>query len=146
MGQSGEQPLADDTLKAALSELPSAGRAMLAEERAQRTLAAARADDRFVFPGSGAQHPLILKSALKVPQMAIAASEACHSLDCRHGPQACAVVNPLVTLVALSDRAQRLAMARDIGKPGAALIVIGTAAPACAEVADHSRACAPARG
>ena len=122
--------------RAALMALPEAGRAMLAEAPALRQLASARAYERFVFLGSGPQHPLTLESALKIQEMAVATSEAYYSLDYRHGPKACADANTVVTLFTLSDRMQGLALARDIRALGATLIVLGSDAPAYAEVAN----------
>lgn len=122
--------------RAALMALPEAGRAMLAKAPALRQLAGTRAYDRFVFLGSGSQHPLTLEAALKIQEMAVATSEAYYSLDYRHGPKACADANTVVTLFSLSDRAQGLALARDIRALGATLLVIGPDAPAYAEIAN----------
>lgn len=121
--------------RSSLTDLPEAGRAMLTEAPALQQLACARAYDRFVFLGSGSQHPLTQEAALKVQEMAVATSEAYYSLDYRHGPKACADVNTVVTLFTLSDRAQGLALAKDIRALGATLLVIGGDAPAYADVA-----------
>ena len=121
--------------RVALRVLPQAGRAMLAQVTALRQLANARDYNRFVFLGSGPQHPLTQESALKIQEMAVATSEAYFSLDYRHGPKACADADTVVTLFSLSDRAQGLALARDIRALGATLIVIGTDAAAYAEIA-----------
>ena len=119
-----------------LSALPVAGRAMLAKAPALRHLAQARSYDRFVFLASGPQHPLAQEAGLKIQEMAVATSEAYYSLDYRHGPKACANADTVVTLFALSDRVQGLALARDIRALGAALIVIGTDAAAYEGIAD----------
>ena len=76
--------------RAALSLLPQAGRQMLGHVPALQDLAQARAYDRFVYLGSGSQHPLTQEAALKVQEMAMATSEAYYSLDYRHGPKGCA--------------------------------------------------------
>lgn len=122
--------LGNDADRLALANLPNAGKAMLAQEESMRTLAESRAFDRFVFLASGPQYPLAREAALKIQEMAIATSEAYHSLDYRHGPKACADQNTVVTLFALSDRALGLALARDIRALGATLIVIGSDAAA----------------
>ena len=121
--------------RTALRALPDAGRAMLAKAAALRQLAETRDYDRFVFLGSGPQHPLTQESALKIQEMAVATSEAYYSLDYRHGPKACADVNTVVTLFSLSNREHGLALARDIRALGATLIVIGTDAAAYADIA-----------
>jgi glucosamine--fructose-6-phosphate aminotransferase (isomerizing) len=125
---------ADD--RAALAQLPEAGRAMLAEDAALRKLANLRAFDRFVFLGSGPAHPLTLESALKIQEMAIATSEAYHSLDYRHGPKACADADTAVVLFTLSARDHGLSLARDIKALGATLMVVGPDAAAYGKVAD----------
>ena len=122
--------------RAALARLPAAGRAMLGHEAALRQLANAAAFDRFVFLGSGPSHPLALESALKIQEMAIATSEAYHSLDYRHGPQACANADTFVVLFALADRDHGIALARDIKALGARVVVIGSDAEAYKAVAD----------
>ncbi len=124
--------------RAELRALPAAGRAMLAEAPALRRLAAARAYDRFVFLGSGPQHPLTQESALKIQEMAVATSEAYYSLDYRHGPKACANDDTVVTLFTLSDQAQGLALARDLRALGVTLIAIGPDAAAYADTAHLS--------
>lgn len=118
--------------RAALAALPQAGRALLAQADALTTLARSRPYDRFVFLGSGPQHPLTLESALKVQEMAVATSEAYHSLDYRHGPKACADANTVITLFTLSDPALGLSLARDMRALGATVIVIGPGAEAYA--------------
>ncbi len=126
---------ADD--RAALARLPDAGRAMIATHaQALRDLANLRSFDRFVFLGSGPSHPLALESGLKIQEMAIATSEAYHSLDYRHGPKACADAQTLVCLFTLSDRDHGLALARDVKALGAALLVVGPDADAYDKVAD----------
>ncbi len=119
--------------RAALSALPDAGRAMLVLGPKLYDLANKRPYDRFVFLGSGPQHPLTQEAGLKMQEMALATSESYYSLDYRHGPKACANADTMVTLFALSDRAQGLALASDIRALGADLIVIGPDAAAYAE-------------
>ena len=121
--------------RAALSVLPDAGRMMLALGPTLYDLANARSYDRFVFLGSGPQHPLTQEAGLKIQEMALASSEAYYSLDYRHGPKACANADTMVTLFTLSDRAQGLALACDIRALGADLIVIG---PDAAAYANHA--------
>ena len=120
----------------ALAKLPEAGQLLLEQEAALRKLANSRPYDRFVFLGSGPAHPLALESALKIQEMAIATSEAYHSLDYRHGPKACADANTAVFLFSLHDRNHGLALTRDIKALWATVIVIGTDAPAYDKVAD----------
>ena len=122
--------------RAALAILPTAGRHMLGQESALRKLANSADFDRFVFLGSGASHPLALESALKIQEMAIATSEAYHSLDYRHGPKACASAKTVVVLFALSDRAHGLALVRDIKALGAKVVVLGHDAAAYRGIAD----------
>ena len=121
----------------ALCGLPVAGAAMFEHEAAIRRLANARAFDRFVFLASGPQHPLALEAALKIQEMAIATSEAYHSLDYRHGPKACADSKTAVFLFALADQDLGLSLARDIKALGASVIVIGDTASAYDKVADY---------
>ncbi len=125
---------ADD--RKALADLPKQGRILLDREAAFRDLANARSFDRFVFLGSGPSYPLTLEGALKIQEMAIATSEAYHSLDYRHGPKACADTNTAVVLFTLSDRHHGLALARDIKALGATLLVVGSDAEAYGKVAD----------
>ena len=119
--------------RVALCLLPDAGRTMLSLGPTLFGLANARPYDRFVFLGSGPQHPLTQEAGLKVQEMALASAEAYYSLDYRHGPKACANADTMVTLFSLSDRAQGLALARDIRALGAGLIVIGPDAEAYAQ-------------
>ena len=119
-----------------LARLPDIGRTMLGHEAAIRQLANKAPFDRFVFLGSGSSYPLALESALKIQEMAIATSEAYHSLDYRHGPKACVTVATVVVLFALTDRTHGLALARDIKALGATVIVIGRDAKAYEAVAD----------
>ena len=119
--------------RANLSALPRAGREMLALGPRLQALATAQPYDRFVFLGSGAQHPLTQEAGLKIQEMAVATSEAYFSLDYRHGPKACANAETMVTLFTLSDRTQGLALARDVRALGAGLIVIGPDAAAYGE-------------
>lgn len=121
---------------AALHALPAAGRAMLEERDRLTALARARDHDRFVFLGSGPSYPLTLESALKIQEMAIATSEAYHSLEYRHGPKACADANTLVTLFTLSDRDHGLSLARDLKALGATVLVVGPDAATYRTVAD----------
>lgn len=126
----------NDRDHADLADLPRAGRVLLAQDECIRALAHTRGFDRFVFLGSGPDYPLTLESALKVQEMAIATSEAYHSLDYRHGPKACADANTAITLFSLPDREFGLSLARDIKALGATLLVIGADAGAYAAVAD----------
>ncbi len=121
--------------RSALTGLPEAGRRMLTLGPRLHDLANARSYDRFVFLGSAAQHPLTQEAGLKIQEMALASAEAYYSLDYRHGPKACANADTMVTLFTLSDRAQGLALARDIRVLGAGLTVIGPDAEA---YADHA--------
>lgn len=122
--------------RAALRHLPQMGAGMLDHGPALRDLANARAFNRFVYLGSGPQHPLTQEAALKVQEMAMATSEAYYSMDYRHGPKGCADADTMVTLFTLSDRTQGLALARDIRDLGASLIVIGPDAAAYADLAN----------
>ena len=119
-----------------LSRLPDIGRTTMGHEVVLRQLAHQAPYDRFVFLGSGSSYPLALESALKIQEMAIATSEAYHSLDYRHGPTACVTAMTAVVLFALSDRSHGLALVRDIKALGATVIVIGHDAAAYEAVAD----------
>lgn len=119
-----------------LARLPETGYRMLAHEGAVRQLANRAAYDRFVFLGSASSYPLALESGLKIQEMAVATSEAYHSLDYRHGPKACATDKTVVVLFALSDRTHGLALARDVKALGATLMVIGKDAMAYDTIAD----------
>lgn len=114
--------------RAALARLPEAGRAALAAEAAVGRLAEARAFERFVFLGSASAHPLAREAALKMQEMAIATSEAYHSLDYRHGPKACAGRDTLAVLFPVADPRHGLALARDVRALGAAVMVAGPGA------------------
>ena len=121
---------------AQLATLPDAGQAFLGQEPSIHALATRRAFDRFVFLASGSAYPLAVESSLKIQEMAVATSEAYHSLDYRHGPKACADGNTVVFLFALSDREHGLALARDVKALGATLMVLGTDADAYRNIAD----------
>ena len=126
----------DATDQLNLSRLPDIGRTTMGQEAVLRQLAHQAPYDRFVFLGSGSSYPLALESALKIQEMAIATSEAYHSLDYRHGPTACVTAMTAVVLFALSDRTHGLALVRDIKALGATVIVIGHDAAAYDAVAD----------
>jgi len=120
----------------ALATLPDKGRALLTLESGLTDLANARAFNRFVFLGSGPFYPLTLEGALKIQEMAIATSEAYHSLDYRHGPKACADDDTLIVLFTLPDLDHGRALARDIKALGATLVVIGADADKYDNIAD----------
>lgn len=122
--------------RAALADLPRIGRQILQRQSDITALAQQREFDRFVYLGSGPSYPLTREAALKVQEMAIATSEAYHSLDYRHGPKACADGNTAITLFSLTDRELGLSLAKDIKALGATLTVIGEDAGDYAEVAD----------
>ena len=123
--------------RAALAELPAHGRKIL-DDYAEplKAAAAARPFDRFVMLASGADYALACEGALKIQEMAIATSEAYHSLDYRHGPKACADEGTMLVLFALSDRAHGLSLASDVRDLGAAVTVVGPDAAAYSEIAD----------
>ncbi|WDR01340.1 SIS domain-containing protein [Devosia algicola] len=122
--------------RATLAKLPEKGHDLLALEPQLSDLANARNFDRFVFLGSGPTYPLTLEGALKIQEMAIATSEAYHSLDYRHGPKACADENTAIVLFTLSERDHGLALARDLKSLGVTLLAIGADAVAYDKVAD----------
>ena len=127
----------DHADRAALARLPEAGREILDRySRGLEKLAFARPFDRFVFLASGPSYPFANEAALKIQEMAIATSEAYHSLDYRHGPKACADPETMVTLFSLPDRAQGLALSREMKSLGTGLIVVGTDAAAYDDSAD----------
>ncbi len=112
--------------RAMLAGLPEAGEAFLRDHAAPlREAANARAFDRFVFLGSGPAHAFACEAGLKIQEMAIATSEAYHSLDYRHGPKACADAKTAVLIFALPDAAHGAALARDVAALGATVIVVG---------------------
>lgn len=85
-----------------LSSLPTVGgRLLQAIPSGVKTLANRRNFQRFVMLGSGPFYPLALEAALKVQEMAIATTEAYHTLEYRHGPKSTAGSDTLVTLFAL---------------------------------------------
>ncbi len=126
---------ADD--RAALQTLPAAGRALLAEKTEElRAIARRRPFDRFVYLASGSNYPIALEASLKVQEMAIATSEAYHSLEYRHGPKATADHNTLLTLFAPPDTGLGLSLARDMKALDVTLIVVGAKADDYAGIAD----------
>lgn len=126
-----------DADRDALAGLPQLGTALLETHAAAlQAMAFAREFDRFVFLASGPDYPLALEAGLKVQEMAIATSEAYHSLDYRHGPKACADARTAVVIFALGDRNLGRALARDVDALGAAVIVIGQDAAAYGDLSD----------
>lgn len=122
--------------RAELAKLPAAGKGIIDDFTAPLTEAAkAKEFDRFVFLASGADYALACESALKIQEMAIATSEAYHSLDYRHGPKACADDNTMLVIYALSDRAHGLSLASDVRDLGASVLVVGTDAAAYSDIA-----------
>lgn len=126
---------ADD--RAALRTLPAAGRALLdAHSGELRELAHRRPFDRFVYLASGSSYPIALEASLKAQEMSMSTSEAYHSLEYRHGPMATADREMLLTLFCLADIDLGLALARDVKKLGATLLVVGRDAARYGEIAD----------
>lgn len=100
-------------------------------------LARRRPFDRFVFLGSGALHPVAREAALKVQEMAIATSEAYHSLEYRHGPKSTADEATLVTLFALGgDDGLERDLMRDLKGYGVSTLVVGEELDGYGDVAD----------
>jgi glucosamine--fructose-6-phosphate aminotransferase (isomerizing) len=123
--------------RAVLRNLPAAGRDLLAHYVAPlRALAQRHPFDRFVYLASGASYPLALEASLKAQEMAIATSEAYHSLEYRHGPKATANSKTLLTLFALPDARLGLSLARDMKALGVTLLVVGPGAEGYAAIAD----------
>lgn len=126
---------ADD--RAVLRTLPAAGRDLLSRQAGPlRALAQRHAFNRFVYLASGANYPLALEASLKAQEMAIATSEAYHSLEYRHGPKATADRQTLLALFALPDAGLGLSLARDVKALGVTLLVVGAGADRYAGVAD----------
>lgn len=123
--------------RAALRRLPELGRAVLADYGAAiKALSNRRDFDRFVFLASGTHYPLGVEASLKIQEMSISTSEAYHSLEYRHGPKATANADTLISMIALSDRAHGLSLARDVKRLDVTLLVVGPDAGAYAQVAD----------
>jgi len=121
----------------ALRQLPSLGRELLASRKdGLQAVAHSQDFDRFVFLASGANYPIGVEASLKIQEMSISTSEAYHSLEYRHGPKATADAETFVSLIALSDEAHGLALARDLKALGVTLLVTGPGAAAYGEIAD----------
>jgi glutamine---fructose-6-phosphate transaminase (isomerizing) len=80
---------------------------------------------RFVFLGSGIHFPLTFETGLKMQEMAIATSEAYHSLEYRHGPKSTAASDTLVTLFALDNDPYGIDLVRDLKEYDVTTLVIG---------------------
>jgi glutamine---fructose-6-phosphate transaminase (isomerizing) len=122
----------------ALNTLPAIGKRLLEHYRPTLKTLANRADfKRFVFLGSGLVYPLALESALKVQEMALATSEAYHSLEYRHGPKATAASDTLVTLFALGSDTYGVDLIRDLKDYDVTTLVIAENVGAYRNVADE---------
>jgi glutamine---fructose-6-phosphate transaminase (isomerizing) len=94
---------------------------------------------RFVFLGSGLHFPLTFEAGLKMQEMALATSEAYHSLEYRHGPKATAAGDTLVTLFALGgDTSYGIDLIRDLKDCNVTTLVIGESVQAYQEVAHET--------
>ncbi len=123
--------------RAALRSLSAAGRELLVSQTDKvRHLAHRRSFDRFVFLASGASYPIALEASLKVQEMSISTSEAFHSLEIRHGPMAAVDADTFLTLLCPSSADLGLALANDMKKLGATLLVIGRDADSYDGIAD----------
>jgi glutamine---fructose-6-phosphate transaminase (isomerizing) len=93
---------------------------------------------RFVFLGSGIHFPLTFEAGLKMQEMAIATSEAYHSLEYRHGPKSTAASDTLVTLFALDGDTYSVDLVRDLKGYDVTALVIGENVRAYQKVADET--------
>jgi glutamine---fructose-6-phosphate transaminase (isomerizing) len=92
---------------------------------------------RFVFLGSGIHFPLTFEAGLKMQEMAIATSEAYHSLEYRHGPKSTAARDTLLTLFALDGDAYGVDLVRDLKEYDVTTLVIGEGVEVYQSVADE---------
>lgn len=119
-------------------KLPIVGeRLMNTYTKALAALTTKRDFRRFVFLGSGIHFPLTFEAGLKMQEMAIATSEAYHSLEYRHGPKSTAASDTLVTLFALDDDAYGVDLVRDLKDYDVTTLVIGENVQAYQEIADE---------
>jgi glutamine---fructose-6-phosphate transaminase (isomerizing) len=92
---------------------------------------------RFVFLGSGVHFPLTFEAGLKMQEMAIATSEAYHSLEYRHGPKSTAASDTLLTLFALDGDTYSVDLVRDLRAYDVTTLVIGENVAAYDNIADE---------
>lgn len=120
-------------------KLPMVGERLINTYAKQLTSLANQRDfKRFVFLGSGVHFPLTFEAGLKMQEMAIATSEAYHSLEYRHGPKSTAASDTLVTLFALDGDAYGVELLRDLKEYDVTTLVIGEDANAYKNVADET--------
>jgi glucosamine--fructose-6-phosphate aminotransferase (isomerizing) len=109
-----------------LQRLPDAARRIMSdyEETAQQ-LGERPNVQRFTFLGSGPYYGLACEAMLKMKEMSLAASEAFHFLEFRHGPKSTVGPDMLVVgLVSEAARRQELAVLAEMQQLGAQLLVI----------------------
>jgi glutamine---fructose-6-phosphate transaminase (isomerizing) len=120
--------------------LPIVGERLISTYTKTLTALAQRRDfRRFVFLGSGIHFPLTFEAGLKMQEMAIATSEAYHSLEYRHGPKSTAADDTLVTLFALDgEMSYGVDLIRDLKDYEVTTLVIAENARAYQSVADET--------
>jgi glutamine---fructose-6-phosphate transaminase (isomerizing) len=130
---------APDKVDSKFYKLPIVGERLLnTYSKTLTTLAAKRDFRRFVFLGSGIHYPLTFEAGLKMQEMAIATSEAYHSLEYRHGPKSTAASDTLVTLFALDGDAYGIDLIRDLKEYDVTSLVIGEDVRIYQKVADQT--------
>jgi glutamine---fructose-6-phosphate transaminase (isomerizing) len=119
-------------------KLPMLGEHLISNYAKRLTSLASKRDfRRFVFLGSGVHFPLTFEAGLKMQEMAIATSEAYHSLEYRHGPKSTAASDTLVTLFALDWDAYGVDLVRDLKEYDVTTLVIGEGTDVYQSVADE---------
>jgi glutamine---fructose-6-phosphate transaminase (isomerizing) len=120
-------------------KLPIVGERLIDVYTTSLTMLANKRDfRRFVFLGSGIHFPLTFEAGLKMQEMAIATSEAYHSLEYRHGPKSTAASDTLVTLFALDGDTYGIDLVRDLKAYDVTTLVIGENVGVYREVADET--------
>ena len=123
--------------RSGLGQLPQAGRIVLDGSKDDlQELVKGQSFNRFVFLGSSSSYPAALEGSLKIQEMSLATSEAYHTLEYRHGPNATADHWTLVTMFALPEVSHGLALANDLKALGVTLLVVGPGAEYYNRVAD----------
>jgi glucosamine--fructose-6-phosphate aminotransferase (isomerizing) len=116
----------DETLSAALHELPKHGQTWLdANAKRIQDFAAKRKFTDYVFLGQGVHYWLAEEAALKVTEMSSSYAQVYHSLEFRHGPRSIAGPETLITFY-MSDaaREQEITLAKELKQLGAAVCVV----------------------
>jgi glutamine---fructose-6-phosphate transaminase (isomerizing) len=122
----GLQFVGDETLSAALHNLPKQGQSWLdANAKKIQEFAAKREFTDYVFLGQGVHYWLAQEAGLKVTEMSSSFAQVYHSLEFRHGPRSITGPETLITFC-MSDAAREaeITLARELKDLGAAVSVI----------------------